>query len=87
MTAVTLRPAQVSLAEWRAAALRALMEKSVIRPLRSSAPIERVRARLRAQVPHLDEDRYLAPDIAAAADLVRSGAVVEAAGVELPELW
>ena len=70
-----------------AAALRALMEKSVIRPLTSSAPIERVRARLRAQVPHLDEDRYLAPDIAAAADLVRSGAVVEAAGVELPELW
>jgi histidine ammonia-lyase len=57
------------------------------RPLTSSAPIERVRTRLRAQVPHLDEDRYLAPDIAAAADLVRTGAVVEAAGIDLPELW
>jgi len=56
-------------------------------PLKSSAPIERVRARLRAHVPHLDEDRYLAPDIAAAADLVRSGAVVAAASIALPELW
>ena len=44
-------------------------------PLLSSAPVERVRALLRAQVPHLDDDRYLAPDIADAADLVRSGAV------------
>jgi len=56
-------------------------------PLRSSAPVERVRSLLRAQVPHLDEDRYLAPDIAAAANLVCSGAVVEAAGIPLPEVW
>jgi histidine ammonia-lyase len=41
-----------------------------------------VRARLRGRVPRLDHDRYLAPDIAAAADLVRSGALAEAAGVE-----
>ena len=39
------------------------------------------------EVPHLDDDRYLAPDIAAAADLVRSGAVAEAAGIALPEVW
>ena len=56
-------------------------------PLQSSAPVERVRALLRAQVPHLDDDRYLAPDIAAAADLVRSGAVAETAGIALPEVW
>jgi histidine ammonia-lyase len=37
-------------------------------------------------VPQLDHDRYLAPDIAAAADLVRSGGLTEAAGVELPGL-
>ena len=49
-------------------------------PLTSSAPLERVRATLRARVPHLDDDRYLAPDIAAAADLVRSGALVAATG-------
>jgi histidine ammonia-lyase len=56
-------------------------------PLLSSAPVERVRVLLRAEVPHLDEDRYLAPDIAASADLVRSGAVADAAGIALPEVW
>src|SRR5262249_48488524 len=55
-------------------------------PMRSSAPLERVRACLRGRVPHLDEDRYLAPDIAAAADLVRAGAIVEAAQVDLPRV-
>ena len=53
-------------------------------PLRSSAPLERVRARLRERVAPLDHDRYLAPEIAAAADLVRSGAVAAAAAVALP---
>ena len=50
----------------------------------SSAPLERVRTRLRERVPMVDHDRYLAPDIAAAADLVRSGALASAAGVSLP---
>ena len=48
-------------------------------PLRTSAPLQRVMARLRADVPALGEDRYLAPDIEAATALVRSGALVEAA--------
>ena len=56
-------------------------------PLASSAPLERVRARVRADVPHLGDDRYLATDIAAAANLVRSGEAVAAAGIALPELW
>ena len=55
-------------------------------PMRSSAPLERVRACLRAQVPHLDQDRYLAPDIAAAAQLVRAGAITAAAQVDLPRI-
>jgi histidine ammonia-lyase len=55
-------------------------------PLRSSAPLERVRARVRAAVPHLEDDRYLHPDLLAAAALVRSGAVTEAAGVPLPSI-
>ena len=49
-------------------------------PLRSSAPLERVRARLRERVPRLEDDRYLAPDMAAAAELVRSGALAAADG-------
>jgi histidine ammonia-lyase len=53
-------------------------------PMRSSAPLERVRARLRERVPMLDHDRYLAPDIAHAADLVRSGTLAAAAAVEFP---
>jgi histidine ammonia-lyase len=55
-------------------------------PLRSSPPLEAVRAQLRAQVPYLDEDRYFAPDIAAATALVRSGAVARAASLPLPSL-
>jgi histidine ammonia-lyase len=50
-------------------------------PLLSSAPLEAVRAALRNEVPKLEEDRHLAPDIEAAIALVRSGAIVEAAGV------
>ena len=40
--------------------------------------------RLRAQVPAFDEDRYFAPDIARAAGLVRSGALVAVVAVDLP---
>jgi histidine ammonia-lyase len=53
-------------------------------PMTSSAPLERTRARLRQRVPGLENDRYLAPDIAAAADLVRSGGLAGLAGVDLP---
>ena len=55
-------------------------------PMTSSLALERARAALRQRVPHLQDDRYLAPDIAAAADLVRSGALVAATGTTLPEL-
>ena len=41
----------------------------------------RVVNRLRQTVDHLDTDRVLAPDLAAAADLVMSGGVVEAAAL------
>ncbi|GAC1337574.1 MAG: histidine ammonia-lyase [Acetobacteraceae bacterium] len=42
-------------------------------PLRSSPPLEAVRATLRARVAHRDQDRLFGPDIAAATDLVRAG--------------
>ena len=41
-------------------------------PLASSAPVEAVRALLRAEVPTLDHDRSMAPDIEAAAALIRA---------------
>jgi histidine ammonia-lyase len=55
-------------------------------PLASSSPLEAVRARLRAEVPALVEDRLLHPDIAAATALVREGALPAAAGLPLPSL-
>jgi histidine ammonia-lyase len=55
-------------------------------PMTSSVPLERARAMLRERVPHLQDDRYMAPDIAAAAELVRSGALVAATGATLPIL-
>ena len=52
-------------------------------PLRSSEPLEAVRARLRREVEPFADDRYLHPDILAATRLMRSGAIVEAAGAEI----
>jgi histidine ammonia-lyase len=51
-------------------------------PMRSSEPLESVRALLRTEVPPLIQDRYLAPDIAYAAALVVSGALADTAGAE-----
>jgi histidine ammonia-lyase len=53
-------------------------------PLASSAALETVRHRLRQDVPALAEDRHFHPDLEAAIALVRSGALMEAAGVALP---
>jgi histidine ammonia-lyase len=46
------------------------------RPLRSSPAIEALHAQLRAQVPFLDADRRMAPDIEAATALVERGVAV-----------
>jgi len=52
-------------------------------PLQTSGPLQAAMARLREVVPVLEADRYLAPDLQAAADLVREGALVEASGLEM----
>ena len=71
---------QVIAIEWLAAAQGCDFHH----PLRSSRPLEAARTLLRSQVPHLDGDRAFAPDIAAAAALLRSGALVTAVGLDLP---
>ncbi|MGH1357590.1 MAG: histidine ammonia-lyase [Burkholderiaceae bacterium] len=48
-------------------------------PLRTSQPLRQVIASLREQVPTLEDDRYLAPDIAIAGKLIGSGEIVGAA--------
>ena len=55
-------------------------------PLASSIPLEAARAQLRQLVPHLNDDRHLHPDMEAANMLVRSGALVAAANIDLPAL-
>lgn len=52
-------------------------------PLASSPPLTRLIGRLRLDVPALGSDRHMAPDIAAATELVRHGAVHVAVGPEL----
>ena len=53
------------------------------RPLASSPALEAVRALLRREVAHLDDDRHMHPDLAKAIALVTSGALVDAAGRDL----
>lgn len=52
------------------------------RPMKTSPRLEPVLALLRGRIAPLTEDRYLAPDLAAATELVLSGAVGKAAGLD-----
>jgi histidine ammonia-lyase len=54
------------------------------RPLASSAPLERARSALRAEVRALEDDRHLQPDLAAAIAMVSEGRIVAAADTVLP---
>jgi histidine ammonia-lyase len=53
------------------------------RPLTSAPRVEAAHAVLRAAVPPMPEDRFIAPDLEAAARLVADGALAEAAGVAI----
>ncbi|MCU0902621.1 MAG: histidine ammonia-lyase [Tabrizicola sp.] len=55
-------------------------------PLRTSPPLQAAVRALRTQVHALEEDRYLAPDLAKAATLVADGALSKATGIALPDL-
>jgi histidine ammonia-lyase len=52
------------------------------RPLKTSPRLEPVLALMRSRIAPLTEDRYLAPDLAAATDFVLSGAIGTAAGLD-----
>jgi histidine ammonia-lyase len=55
-------------------------------PLKSSPLLEQVRARVRAEVPHLDDDRHFHPDLVVAGQLVRSSAIAAIARDVLPTI-
>jgi histidine ammonia-lyase len=71
--------------EWLAAA----QGIDFLRPLRSSAVLERAHALLRARCPAMMHDRYIAPDIEAATALVCSGSLARILRTlpGLPTLW
>lgn len=52
-------------------------------PLATSAPLARALAVLRSRVETMGEDRFLAPDLAAAQGLIEDGALVAATGLEI----
>ncbi len=60
-----------------------------LRPLQSSAALEQVHALLRSSVPAMAQDRYMAPDIERATELVKSGALARILHTlpQLPILW
>ncbi len=55
-------------------------------PLQTSAPLARALAHLRAQIPPLTDDRFMAPDLAIAATLVSDGSLATATQTLLPFL-
>jgi histidine ammonia-lyase len=55
-------------------------------PLKSSDTLEAVRQTLRAKVPHLEDDRYIHPDIVAAIAIVREGRLISSARAMLPTI-
>jgi histidine ammonia-lyase len=49
------------------------------KPLKTSEPLDAAFRRLREKVPAYDRDRFLAPDLEAAEELVRTGSLADAA--------
>ncbi|MCG6557211.1 histidine ammonia-lyase [Ruegeria sp. 1NDH52C] len=52
-------------------------------PLQTSTALQAAVARLRAEVPRLEEDRYMAPEIETAARLVGVGTLLDAVGIDM----
>ncbi|WP_299644408.1 histidine ammonia-lyase [uncultured Ruegeria sp.] len=55
-------------------------------PLPTSETLQAMMARLRAVVPALGDDRYMAPEIEAASALIASGEIARGTGIAMPEL-
>ncbi|QIE45026.1 histidine ammonia-lyase [Pseudohalocynthiibacter aestuariivivens] len=55
-------------------------------PLTTSAALQRVVARVREDVATLGEDRYLAPDLERAANIIANGDIAAATAIPMPEI-
>ena len=56
-------------------------------PLLTSEPLQRAIACLRGHIPALEDDRYLAPELETARELISSGTVLNATAVDMPGLF
>ncbi len=56
-------------------------------PLKTSKPLQKALKSVRAEIPALGEDRYLAPDLARAGEMVRSEEIVRATGTSSIISW
>ncbi len=59
-------------------ALSAVQGVELRGPLKTSPELQKAMSVLRAEIPSLEEDRYMAPDLKAASDLIATGALVDA---------
>jgi histidine ammonia-lyase len=51
-------------------------------PLKTSPELQKVMARIRADVPAISDDRFMAGDMQTAADLVKTGVLSQASGLK-----
>ena len=56
-------------------------------PLQTSPQLQKAIARLRLDIETLEDDRYLAPDLGAAKELIATGAILDAMSIDLPEVF
>lgn len=56
-------------------------------PLVTSKPLQSVLSKLRETIPSLQNDRYMAPDLEAAGQMVSNGDLIASGTVTYPELW
>ena len=80
MTDIAKNVSYIIAIEW----LEAAQGLDFRRPLKASAAVETAFNCLREQVAYYDQDRYFAPDIKAASDLIQKGEL--AAVVKLPHI-
>lgn len=55
-------------------------------PLKTSKPLANVITTVRNNIPKLEDDRYLAPDLKLAADLINQGKIIKAINTPFPKL-
>ena len=82
MFSVTLGPVFIAVCEFHAELSRESRRWQSFRaPLRTSRTLQNAIAVLRDRIPALEDDRFLSGDLTSAAELVKSGEIVDVCGI------